>query len=110
MSISCEGGNTIKRPEELGAHALSDTQILLMWNKDLGLGYNYRITIKIGAVPIRISHGMMTFGSIAVVVVDNLLPNQRFDFEVRHECSSNPGTLSSPRTAFATTLTEGITF
>ncbi len=79
----------------------------MIWNKGLGYGYNYNITVKIGTTVTRTIYGMLSYGSATAVVIERLLPGQKYDFDVQHECASDLGKLSTPRPTSATTLTAG---
>ncbi len=105
--VPCKTNAKPKRPADLKARAITDTQILLIWNKGLGYGYNYNITVKIGTTVTRTIYGMLSYGSATAVVIERLLPGQKYDFNVQHECASDLGKLSTPRPTSATTLTAG---
>ncbi len=105
---ACESTNPLKRPgKNLFAHAVTSSQILLLWTKDLGNGYRYKINVKLGQSLIKILEGTMSFGNMSAVVVNGLPPGQTYDFEVYHACASNPTAFSRSRTKGATTLAQG---
>lgn len=86
---------------------VSDSQVLGIWNKDLGDGYRYKIDIKVGGTVISRMQGTLSFGSTVAVVVNGLQPDQPYDFDVYHECASKPGTPSSIRNRNVRTLQQG---
>ncbi len=106
--VPCERpGQNPKGPIQLKMQPVSDSQIIAIWNKDLGDGYRYKMNIKVGTTVITKMEGMLSFGSTIAVVVAGLQPNQPYNFEIYHECESQPGTASGIRTRSATTLQQG---
>ncbi len=103
-SVPCDSTTS---PKSLRTRALTDTQILLIWNKPLGDGYKFKITTFIGAAVVKTTEGFMSYGSIGAVVVTGLQPNQPYTFKVQHDCVYTPGTSSTQKTRTGTTLNPG---
>ncbi len=86
---------------------LSDSQVLLVWTKDLGPGYRYRVSVNMSGTVTREIDRSMGFGSIGAVVVNGLMPNQQYGFVVKHECEAYPTKYSYNKYALVTTLEPG---
>ncbi len=84
--------------------AVSDTQILMVWDKPLGYGYRYKVEVKIGSYVIQVLYGETGFGNAKTVIVYNLQPSQAYNFSAFHECTNNPGPYSKAKTMQAATM------
>ncbi len=89
------------------AQPLSESQVLLVWNKPLGPGYKYRIQVNISNIILKEIRGTLGFGSIQTVVVNGLLPNTEYSITAQHECESNPDVYSKVKTQLAKTYASG---
>ncbi len=106
LAVPCDPSRP-KKPAHLGVMAVSDTQVLMVWDKPLGNGYRYKVEVKVGALVIQVLYGETGFGNAKTVIVYNLQPGQAYDFSAFHECTHHPGTYSTPRMLSATTMGLG---
>ncbi len=70
----------------------------------MGTGYNFKITVKQGSNLITTITGPTGFGNTKAVVVRGLQAKTPYDFDLVHECTSEPGKFSSVKTTSTTTL------
>ncbi len=97
----------IKFPIHLATLPLSGTQILLVWDKPLGDGYDFKVEVKNGAVLMEVTFGPLGFGNAKTVVINRLQPQTTYTFYVYHQCSSNPGHYTNAKHIAGKTLAEG---
>ncbi len=86
---------------------MTDSRVLLLWGKDLGYGYQFTLTVKSGTAVVQVLSGTYGFGYAKAFVVNGLVPNTPYTFEVTHTCTSDPTKSSRPRTFIGSTLQAG---
>ncbi len=89
------------------ALALSESQILLVWDKPIGPGYNFKVEVKIGTAIVKVILGEMGFGNAKAVAIDGLQPITTYTFLIYHSCTSVPGQYSTAKTTSTATLAKG---
>ncbi len=107
LAVSCLKTSKPKYAKELAVQPLSESQVLLVWNKPLGPGYKYRIQVNVSNILLKEIKGTLGFGSIQTVVVNGLLPSTAYSFTAQHECEAKPGVYSKVKSLPATTLGPG---
>ncbi len=113
LAVECvEGPTGIKRPDNVDAQPVSSSQVIVVWDKELGFGYNYRLNVLSGTETVQVITGSEGFGNAEAVTVRGLLPSKPYSFSVELECASKPGTFSKPRSIKkpVTTLAVGKSF
>ncbi len=100
----------VKRPYKPDVIPLSGSQALIVWRKDLGPGYNFKVTVKQGETLIKTVSGPTGFGNSKAVIVNGLKHDILYNFTMQHECTSQLGTFSKGKSVEATTLGEGNRF
>ncbi len=96
-----------QRPKKLGGHGMTDSRVLLVWSKYLGYGYQFTLTVKSGSVIVQVLKGTSGFGYAKAFIVNGLIPNTQYTFEVTHTCASDPTKSSTPKTFTCSTLQAG---
>ncbi len=86
---------------------MTDSRFFLVWGKDLGYGYQFTLTVKSGTGIVQVIRGISGFGYVDVLVVNGLVPNTQYAFEVTHTCTSDPTKTSTPRPFTGSTLPAG---
>ncbi len=89
---------------------LTDSQVLIVWRKDLGLGYNFKVTVTQGQTEVKTIQGPTGFGNSKAVVVNGLQSGINYDFATVHECASKPGTFSAGSPKAGKTFDKGIPY
>ncbi len=80
------------------------------WNKELGYDYFYTLTVKLGIEIVQRHNGTYGFGNAKAFVVNGLIPNTQYAFEVAHSCTSEPTLLSSGTSTTISTFSNGKDF
>ncbi len=106
LSVPCDLQKP-KKPLKASAVAVSESQVLVMWSKPLGPGYNFRVVVKLRDVILKVLTGETGFGNSKAIVVNWLQPNIEYNFTMEHECAVNPGHYSKVKYVLASTLKKG---
>ncbi len=85
---------------------LSGTQVLLIWDKPFGHGYEFKVEVKLGAAVVEVIIGTMGFGNAKALVINQLEPSKMYSFFISHKCSS-AGQYTPPQQVDGTTLAKG---
>lgn len=83
---------------------VSESQIILVWDKPLGFGFNYKITVQLGSGILQVIKGELGFGNAAALTINGLFPLTQYKFALSLECESNPGKYSRRIYEYAKTL------
>ncbi len=97
----------IKRALDYSALSLSYSQILLVWDKPIGPGYDFKVEVKNGTAIAQVIRGEMGFGNAKAVVIDGLQPSTTYTLYIYHSCSSSPEHYTTAKHTSATTLAKG---
>ncbi len=94
-------------PYKLGGHGMAGSRVFLAWSKELGYDYIYTLTVRSGTRIIQRHNGTYGFGNAKAFVVNGLIPDTQYTFEVSHSCTSNPTLFSSGTLTYVSTLFNG---
>ncbi len=94
-------------PINIGAYAVSDKTILVVWDKPLGGGYMYKVKVDNGGQNHTLFTGEQGFGNAGLKEIFGLNAATNHTVSVELECKNNPGTSSQPVTTAVTTLSAG---
>ncbi len=92
-----------KPPENVGGFALSDKSIFVSWDKPLGDGYKYTVSVDAEEK----AKGVHGFGNAGFVQISGLAQGKAYTVKVKLECANNAGTFSEEKSAQVTTLATG---
>ncbi len=98
---------TTSKPNNVGAYPLSDKILLVAWDKPLGDGYTYKVTVDGGGQNRSSVTGEHGFGNAGFQEIFGLTADTNYTVSVELECKDNPGTFSQPATTNVTTLPAG---
>ncbi len=109
LPVACKLSPTshAPKPKDFNVKVISSSQVLLVWTKDLGPGYRYRISVNMTDIVMREIEGSMGFGRIGAVVINGLIPAKEYGFVVKHECEAFPKKYSYNKYAKVQTLDAG---
>ncbi len=105
VAVPCS--NPPQPPENVGSFPFSDTSIFVSWDKPLGFGYKYTITVDGGGGTPKTASGEQGFGNAGFVQITGLSAKISYTVKVKLECTNNPNTFSGEISTQVTTLTTG---
>ncbi len=85
---------------------LSGTQVLLIWDKPIGHGYDFKVEVKYTTAVVEVIVGTMGFGNAKALVINQLEPSKMYSFFISHKCSSS-GQYNGPTQVDGKTLAKG---
>ncbi len=94
-------------PINVGAYPVSDKIILVVWDKPLGDGYRYKVTVDDGGQNRTSVSGEQGFGNAGLHEIFLLTEDTNYTVSVQLECKDHRGTFSQPATTVVTTLPAG---
>ncbi len=105
VSVPCS--QPPQSPTYVGAYAVSDTRIMVVWDKPLGDGYKYKVTVNKTSQNPQIKTGEQGFGNAGLEQFFGLTPKTNYTLSVQFECKDNPGKFSPAATTDVKTLDSG---
>ncbi len=100
--------NHIKKAADYSTLPLSGSQVLLIWDKPIGYGYDFKVEVNVGSAVLKAIEGTMEFGNAKALVVGRLQPLTTYTFNIFHKCSSSTGAyVPRPKHVDAKTLDKG---
>ncbi len=90
-------------PENVGGFALNDKTIFVSWDKPLGDGYKYTVSVDAEEK----AKGVHGFGNAGFVQISGFTQSKTYTVKVKLECANNSGTFSEEKSAQVTTLATG---
>ncbi len=106
VSVQCHPAQP-QSPINVGAYPLSDKIMLVVWDKPLGDGYTYKVTVDDGGQNRSSVTGEHGFGNAGFQEIFGLTADTNYTVSVELECKDNPGTFSQPTRTNVTTLPAG---
>ncbi len=94
-------------PTNVGAYTISDKRIAVLWDKPLGDGYMYKVTVDEAGQNLQSKSGKQGFGNVGFQEIDNLTADKNYTVNVELECQYHQGAFSQKVTTFVTTLSAG---
>ncbi len=94
-------------PINIGAYPLSDKILFVVWDKPLGDGYMYKVTVDDGGQNSTSVTGDQGFGNVGLREIFGLNADTNYRVSVVLECRSHQGTFSQAATTTVTTLPAG---
>ncbi len=104
IAVPC--GNPPQPPENVGSFPFSDTSIFVSWDKPLGFGYKYTVTVDGSGAP-KTASGEQGFGNAGFVQITGLSAKTSYTVKMKMECINNPNTFSGEISTQVTTLATG---
>ncbi len=99
--------NPPPRPLNVGVYAISDTSIFVVWDKPLGNGYGYHISIQEAGTEVQSSRGNQGFGNAGFVQINGLTADSQYTATVQLMCTEEPNALSLDEMVLVRTLQVG---
>ncbi len=104
-SVACS--QPPQKPNNVGAYAISDKRIAVVWDKPPGNGYKFKVTAEAPGKPTKTETGEQGFGNAGFSKIMDLVANTNYTVNVELECKGYPGTLSPKATTHVKTLVIG---
>ncbi len=96
-----------ERPINVGAFAISATSIFVVWDKELGDSYNYKVTVDAAGTMKKEKTGSQGFGNAGLVQISGLSEKSQLTVTVRLACKDTPTEFTQARKVLVTTLATG---
>ncbi len=99
--------NPPPQPLNVGVYAISDTSIFVVWDKPLGNGYGYHISIQEAGTEVQSNSGNQGFGNAGFVQIKGLTAESQYTATVQLMCTEEPNALSLNEMVLVRTLQVG---
>ncbi len=96
-----------ERPTNVGAFAISDKSIFVVWDKELGDSYNYKVTVDAAGTVKQEKSGDQGFGNAGLVQISGLTEKSQLTVTVQLACKDTPTEYTQARKVIVTTLATG---
>ncbi len=96
-----------KTPINVGAYAISDQRIAVVWDKSLGYDYKYKVTVEAPGKQPKTETGLQGFGNAGFSEIIGLTPDTNYTVSVELECKAHLGVFSPKATTYEKTLANG---
>ncbi len=99
--------NPPPRALNFGAYAISDKSIFVVWDKPLGNGYGYHISIQQAGTEVQSASGVHGFGNAGFVQISGFTADNQYTATVQLMCTEEPSILSQNEMVLVRTLQVG---
>ncbi len=90
-------------PINVGACAISDKRIAVVWDKPFGYDYKFKVTAEVSGKPTKTETGVQGFGNAGFSEMLGLASDTNYTFNVELECKDHLGVYSPKPTTYVKT-------
>ncbi len=94
-------------PTNAETYVVSESQLLWIWDKPIGNGYSFKVTVKEGTTVVREINERMGYGPIGVVVIQGLQPKKEYSLSLSHYCTGTETPMQALGEQKVTTFDKG---